>query len=314
MKIGTFYEAFDEDALFLHTHLEFNFTTGERTHKKVGTHERGIDELVARLLGMGRKICRVEALETRDQATQRGGTKAAIRRGVRDVLTPGTAVGIERRLGPIQNDGRLDACTVNSIKRYLLPSCTLGSLLAVRVVRLRGGRTNVGGGGEDGEERGGRGVGEAGDDEGEAEGSRGRERRAKRMKRDGSGHGSSNGGGHGSSNGSGHGSSNGGGHGGGNGGGGVGGRRKRKTETKSRAGKAGDADEADESGDAVNGGGASKTRETRGKGSPDAEGWCIGFCWLDCNHGTAVLGCVVDDPFLTRLHTVLDEARPAEVR
>ena len=115
--------------------------TTPHIHTQVGTHESGIDQLVSRLLMLGQKVCRVEALETKDQANARAGggngngttsngskgkkrssgssgSNGTIRRGVREVLTPGLAVGIERRLGPLTYGDRLDDRSVNSIKRY----------------------------------------------------------------------------------------------------------------------------------------------------------------------------------------------------
>ncbi|MBF8247120.1 MAG: DNA mismatch repair protein MutS [Rickettsia sp.] len=94
-RMGDFYELFFEDALKASQLLGITLTYRNKNDHKNKIHMCGmpyhsVKNYIGKLLNEGFKVALCDQLETADQAKQRGGYKAIVKREVTRIITPGT--------------------------------------------------------------------------------------------------------------------------------------------------------------------------------------------------------------------------------
>ena len=95
-RMGDFYELFFEDAITASRILGVALTkrgkTGEQEIAMCGVPYHALEQYLHKLLDEGFKVAICDQLETPQEAKQRGGSKAVVRRDVTRIITPGTII------------------------------------------------------------------------------------------------------------------------------------------------------------------------------------------------------------------------------
>ncbi len=96
-RMGDFYELFYEDAICASEILGIALTQRNKNDKinkipMCGVPYHATKSYIIKLLNNGFKIAVCDQLETADQAKQRGGYKAIVKRGITRIITPGTLI------------------------------------------------------------------------------------------------------------------------------------------------------------------------------------------------------------------------------
>ncbi len=126
-RMGDFYELFYEDAIQASEILGIALTQRNKNDKVNKIHMCGVPyhstkTYIVKLLSNGFKIAICDQLETAEQAKQRGGYKAIVKRGITRIITPGT----------ILEEDMLD----NHLPHYLVSVCITKSNASIAYADL----------------------------------------------------------------------------------------------------------------------------------------------------------------------------------
>lgn len=112
-RMGDFYEMFFDDALVASKILDLTLTKRGKTSgddiAMCGVPFHAADAYIARLIRAGQKVAICDQVETPEQAKQRGGSKALVRREVVRIITAGTLI----------EDNLLDSKSNNYLAAYV---------------------------------------------------------------------------------------------------------------------------------------------------------------------------------------------------
>ena len=95
-RMGDFYEMFFNDAVVASKILDLTLTKRGKTEgtdiPMCGVPFHAAESYIARLIRAGQKVAICDQIETPEQAKQRGGAKALVRREVIRIITAGTLI------------------------------------------------------------------------------------------------------------------------------------------------------------------------------------------------------------------------------
>lgn len=131
-RMGDFYEMFFDDAVVAAKILDLTLTKRGKTQgddiPMCGVPFHSAEAYIARLIRAGHKVGICEQIETPEQAKQRGGAKALVRREVIRIITPGTL--IEDNLLDARSNNYLAACvTLNGATGLAFADVSTGEFL-----------------------------------------------------------------------------------------------------------------------------------------------------------------------------------------